>query len=376
MVLCRWLALFLLLASSSGFTPNSHLNRQGFATSSSTLSPAFSASPLFAQPKRQDSPSSNNNKDVEDSSSSPTTLWKRVSNRFDSVRSVDLKNVQIASIFQRILGLHNPKTYLALAAVAAFRNTSLFRNMFYWAAVAFCIKWYRARYVFKIPVWDRQPNWNNVITSKEQEKDLKALTCKTCGSTIFIAKSREFFFEGNTGLAGMGCFACGVKGKDNFVMDRDRIVEDIADIDDYFEYERPLDFVSAGERRKVLKDAGGDEEKANQMLLDRDQPQPPNGETTVEAKSEEVAAAETTTDSEESTEEVLSEVVESKPKVEEETPEVVDAVVEPVEEPPKEEMTKKQSKPNENKPKMQAKSQPKKVDPPTGDVDELGMDDF
>lgn len=128
---------------------------------------------------------------------------------------------------------------------------------------------YRARYVFKIPVWDRQPNWNNIITSREQEKDLKAFTCKTCGSTIFIAKTREFFFEGDTGIGGLGCFSCGAKGKDNFIMDRDRIVEDVAEIDDYFEYERPLDFVSAAERRKLLKEAKGDEERANQLLIER-----------------------------------------------------------------------------------------------------------
>ena len=28
------------------------------------------------------------------------------------------------------------------------------------------------------------------------------------------------------GIGGLGCFSCGAKGKDNFVMDRDRIVED------------------------------------------------------------------------------------------------------------------------------------------------------
>lgn len=142
--------------------------------------------------------------------------------------------------------------------------------MIFWLWNAFCIKWFRARYVFKIPVWDRQPNWNNVITSKEQEKDLKCFTCKTCGSTIFIAKTREFFFEGTTGIGGLGCFSCGAKGADNFVMDRDRIVEDVADIDDYFEYERPLDFISAAERRALLKQAGGDEEEANKILIERD----------------------------------------------------------------------------------------------------------
>jgi hypothetical protein len=135
--------------------------------------------------------------------------------------------------------------------------------------MAFCIKWYRARYVFKIPVWDRQPNWNNVITDKSQEKTLRALTCKNCGTTLFIAKTREFFFEGNTGLGGLGCFHCGKKGKDNFIMDRDRIVEDVGEMDDYFDYERPLDFVSRAERRKLLQEAAGDEAKANQMLIDK-----------------------------------------------------------------------------------------------------------
>lgn len=52
-------------------------------------------------------------------------------------------------------------------------------------------------------------------------------------------------------------------------MDRDRIVEDVGDMDDYFEYERPLDFVSRAERRKLLKEAQGDEERANQILLNR-----------------------------------------------------------------------------------------------------------
>jgi hypothetical protein len=28
------------------------------------------------------------------------------------------------------------------------------------------------------------------------------------------------------GIGGLGCFSCGAKGKENFVMDRDRIVED------------------------------------------------------------------------------------------------------------------------------------------------------
>jgi len=171
---------------------------------------------------------------------------------------------------KRIKYLHGPVTYLILSFLFARKFPSMLKNMFYWLWIAFCVKWYRARYVFKIPVWDRQPNWNNIITSKEQEKDLKAFTCKKCGSTLFIAKTREFFFEGNTGIGGLGCFACGAKGAENFVMDRGRIVEDVADIDDYFEYERPLDFISAAERRKVLKETGGDEDAANQLLVERE----------------------------------------------------------------------------------------------------------
>ena len=40
-------------------------------------------------------------------------------------------------------------------------------------------------------------------------------------------------------------------------------------MDDYFEYERPLDLISAYERRKLLKETKGDEEKANQILSAR-----------------------------------------------------------------------------------------------------------
>ena len=43
----------------------------------------------------------------------------------------------------------------------------------------------------------------------------------------------------------------------------------VADEDDYFDYERPLDFVSRAERRKLLKETKGDEEKANQILAER-----------------------------------------------------------------------------------------------------------
>ena len=269
----------------------------------------------------------------------------------------------MAGLFSKI---HGPITYLALGLLVGLKNRWCFRNPYYWFAMAFCVKWYRARYVFKIPVWDRQPNWNNVITSKEQEKDLKAFTCKKCGSTIFIAKSREFFFEGSTGIGGLGCFTCGAKGAENFVMDRDRIVEDVADMDDYFEYERPLDFVSAAERRKVMKEAGGDEEKANEILIAR-----ANEEAGVETQPSPLAA-----------EFVAEEVVEVEVDetningLEAETEE--EAAPEPVEEPEESpvEMKVEEPKPEAPKPTEKPKPKPPASDSGDFDLDDLGMDDF
>lgn len=107
-----------------------------------------------------------------------------------------------------------------------------------------------------------------MVTNKEQEEQLRAYTCQNCGATLFIARNREWFFEGGTGLAGLGCYSCGAQGKDNFVMDRDRIVEDVGDEDDYWDFERPLDFVSAAERKDILRQTKGDEDAANQLLMD------------------------------------------------------------------------------------------------------------
>lgn len=83
----------------------------------------------------------------------------RAVSRFDTIKSAGLENdgVKQAGLFGKVVGkLHGPKTYLLLSAIAGFRWDWCFRSPFYWFAVGFCIKWYRARYVFKIPVWDRQ----------------------------------------------------------------------------------------------------------------------------------------------------------------------------------------------------------------------------
>mmetsp|Transcript_3781 Transcript_3781/g.3188 ORF Transcript_3781/g.3188 Transcript_3781/m.3188 type:complete len:209 (-) Transcript_3781:89-715(-) len=138
----------------------------------------------------------------------------------------------------------------------------------FWITVAFAYKWYRARFINKIDFWDRQPMWNMVVTTKEQDDELRAYTCQNCGSTLFIARNREWFFEGDTGLAGLGCYTCGAKGKDNFVMDRKDIVEELGEEDDYFAFEKPLDFVTAAERKALLKATDGNEEEANQILVD------------------------------------------------------------------------------------------------------------
>lgn len=224
-------------------------------------------------------------------------------------------------------------------------------------------------------MWDRQPNWNNVITSKEQEKDLKAFTCKNCGSTIFIAKTREFFFEGSTGIGGLGCFSCGAKGADNFVMDRDRIVEDVADIDDYFEYERPLDFISRAERRALLKEAGGDEEKANQLLVERTNA-PASDESQAQAEAiVNGGQVEPTNEPEVVAEEkediqVPSEETKGELKAETQT-EKVEADTETVSSP-----SPAAEKKTPNKVVKPAKSEKKKPPSSDDDMDLLGMDEF
>lgn len=115
---------------------------------------------------------------------------------------------------------------------------------------------------FQLAIWERQPQWNTVITSKEDEEkaNLEAMTCKECGSTIFIAKGRKWFQMPK----GYTCYCCGATGEDAFTNTREDLLEEIDD--DYFDYEKPLDFVTAAERKKLMKQAGGDEEKANALL--------------------------------------------------------------------------------------------------------------
>ena len=92
-----------------------------------------------------------------------------------------------------------------------------------------------------------QPAWGHVITSKEQEKDLHAYTCKNCGTTIFIAKGREFRFFNKFAQ----CLNCGVVGQKNFVDTRDEIVA-VAD-DENFVYESPVNYKLSKRQRQKLE---------------------------------------------------------------------------------------------------------------------------
>mmetsp|Transcript_25299 Transcript_25299/g.31176 ORF Transcript_25299/g.31176 Transcript_25299/m.31176 type:complete len:334 (+) Transcript_25299:248-1249(+) len=126
-------------------------------------------------------------------------------------------------------------------------------------------KWYRSIFINKMAIWERQPQWNTVITSKEDEEKakLEALTCNNCGATIFIAKGRKWFQMPR----GYECYCCGASGNENFENTREDLLEEIDD--DYFDYEKPLDFVTAAEKRKLMKEAGGDEQKAMELLTQR-----------------------------------------------------------------------------------------------------------
>uniref|UniRef100_A0A6U5N471 Uncharacterized protein n=1 Tax=Grammatophora oceanica TaxID=210454 RepID=A0A6U5N471_9STRA len=131
-------------------------------------------------------------------------------------------------------------------------------------------RWYRSKYIVKTNFWDIQPGLNIVVTSKKQDDELRAYTCKNCKATIFIARNREWYFEGETGLAGLGCFTCGTKGADNFVMDRDRIKEEVGDEDDFWENDRPMDYVQKAEYKVLLKQCGGDKEAALKLMEDKE----------------------------------------------------------------------------------------------------------
>ena len=79
----------------------------------------------------------------------------------------------------------------------------------------------------EMTVWERQSQWNTVITSREMElkADLKTMTCKNCGNTIFITKGRTSFQMPK----GYECYSCGASGEDKLTNNREELLEDIDD---------------------------------------------------------------------------------------------------------------------------------------------------
>lgn len=112
----------------------------------------------------------------------------------------------------------------------------------------FAYKCYRSIFINKLAIWERQPQWNTIITSKEEDKNsgLLAMTCRFCQSTLFIAKGRKWFQMPR----GYECYCCGAKGMNNFTNTREKLIETLDD--DYFDFEKPLDFVTRSDR-KILE---------------------------------------------------------------------------------------------------------------------------
>lgn len=128
----------------------------------------------------------------------------------------------------------------------------------------------------------------------------------------------------------------------------------MADEDDYFDYERPLDFVSRAERRSIMKEAGGDEEKANQLLVER-----ANAEAGTLIDKPEQEPVDVVNDNDEVS-------------VDADQPEIVDATIEDktTDEEPEKPKSKKEDIP---KPKKSPEEKPPVDD---DDLDVLGLDDF
>jgi len=164
-------------------------------------------------------------------------------------------------------------------------------------------------------------------------------------------------------------------------MDRDRIVEDVGDMDDYFEYERPLDFVSRAERRKILKEAEGDEDRANQLLLERQNKAVGSTEETValeqQFETEQIAAAEPATEQEPIDVEVVDEEPKPLSKGERDVSDSGSSREESVADKPDQEDKSSSEPPSplEEKPTAKKNAPP----PPDDDIDDLDlldMDEF
>jgi len=236
-----FLSLVITISSVLAFTtPRTVLTPQppSLLTAGRTKTTTSSATQLWLS-----SPSSNNNKNKKNNGMFRSALknaWKRM----DTLEASGLK-----------------KEYSNTPPL----TSGILKLWFYGFVGIIGFRWYRAKYINKLGFWEKQPQWNMMVTSKEQDDALRAYTCQNCGSTMFIARNREAFFEGAVGLGGKGCFTCGSKGVDNFVMNRKEIMEELDD-STFDELEQPLDFVSEAERQGLLDLVDGNEDAANELL--------------------------------------------------------------------------------------------------------------
>lgn len=91
--------------------------------------------------------------------------------------------------------------------------------------------------------------------TEADDAELHAWTCNNCGATLYVAKGKEWrYFPKN-----YKCYLCGNKGQENFVDTRSEIIERVGD---NYEFLDPWDALTPKEQKELLKECGGDEEKA------------------------------------------------------------------------------------------------------------------
>lgn len=124
------------------------------------------------------------------------------------------------------------------------------KETFFALIILYGIKLFRNKYLLKgqSKLNEFQPQWGHVVTSKEEDVNLHAYTCKKCGATIFIAKGREWRFFSPF----VECTNCGAKGKENFFDRRKEIVDEVDD--GTFVYESFVDYSMSKRAKKKAEE--------------------------------------------------------------------------------------------------------------------------
>lgn len=143
----------------------------------------------------------------------------------------------------------------------------------------------------------------------------------------------------------------------------------MADTDDYFDYESPLDFVTRAERKKLLKEAKGDEKLANKLLVERTNA--PAGVATEQATKEPTIAADDGNDDKEQNQ--VEAMEESPEKAEVESVKEVEVETSKVEHVEKPKVEPEKKKVPEKKPSPSPTPASKIVQASDDDLDVLGI---